>query len=439
MTDRRVVAPAMGWLAALAFEAALILATVRSSRLGLALAALFGLGVLAVCGPVAVVAAVLPAAWLRTRVGPAAFDLTLSDVALVVGAGVALTRMSWASPTVRRVLGGCAVYLLAALIAVVADPNRRSILEWLHRVALAPGAVVVGAAVVVTGVLSRAMAVFVALSSVFGAAAIIEAATSGFEPAYPLGMHKNAAGFLLLIAVLICVVAPSSIAMAASLRRMAVLVCSTGLLATQNRGAAVAAVVCAAVWAVRQPRVPAVARALFVGAAAAVLTVVISAFSSPVESRSQFDSVASRQLTNEYALDLWRDDPLTGAGIRFFRDPSFFFEARIKERTTFGEPHNVVVSVLSETGLVGLAGFAAMVVTALRVLRPMRFELGRLAMVVLVARLVEAQFGIWWVAGSAVVPFILLGAAAAVADRDRADTASVAPGRPANSSPGVRS
>jgi O-antigen ligase len=407
----------VGWVGGLLLEAGLIVAVVRSSRLGLGLAAAFGAAIWALCAPAAAVASVLPAAWLRTRVGPASFDLTLSDVALVIGAGVALSRMPWGSPTVRRVLGGCAVYLLAALVAVVADPNRRAALEWLHRVALAPGAVVVGAAMVATGVLARAMALFVAISGVFGVAAIGEALTNGFAPAYPLGMHKNAAGFLLLLAVLVCVVAPASIAMPRNIRHLAALVCAGGLLATQNRGAAVAAVVCAAVWAVRQPRVPGVVRALSVGAAAAVLAVVISAFSSPVESRSQFDSVASRQLTNEYALDLWREDPLTGAGIRFFRDPAFFFEARLREQTTFGEPHNVVVSVLSETGLVGLAGFAVMIATALRALRPMRFELGRLALVVLVARLVETQFGIWWVAGSAVVPFLLLGAAACEADR----------------------
>ena len=177
-----------------------------------------------------------------------------------------------------------------------------------------------------------------------------------------------------------------------------------GLVATQSRAAIIGGGCAFIVWAIRSGRLKRHLPLLTVvlGAATYFVSQTVSRDTAD-RSNYQFNTVGSRVKVYEIALRLWRDHPIFGFGIRWFRDPA--------APTT--EPHSSLVATLSETGVWGLLSVILLFGLTMLLLYKRQGSLPLAAFAVLAARLVESQLAIFWVAGTMTLPWLLAGLAMA--------------------------
>lgn len=356
--------------------------------------------------PVVPLLAVLPASYGSWRVGPAGIDLSVADAALLVGALVALPFVPWRSPRVRLAFAGMVAYQAVLAVAVLAHPTTRAILEWGHRILLVGGALAVGAALGNLGRLGAAIRWFLGASAVIAVAACAFSVANGFAPAYPFGIHKNSAGLLLALAFLTTVVAPRLAALPPALVGPLRLLLLAGVLASQSRGAMVAAI--AGLAATQLGDRSARRAAPLVVAAIVAMIAVVAIVSGEEREKTRLDpdaarhtGLGSRQETNRGALAIWSEAPVFGAGLRYFKEPA----------RAAGEPHNIVVVTLAESGVVGIGALTMLLSVAWLSLRGLAGEPAALARVILAVRVLAAVFDIYWVAGRGSFPWVLIGAA----------------------------
>jgi hypothetical protein len=119
----------------------------------------------------------------------------------------------------------------------------------------------------------------------------------------------------------------------------------------------------------------------------------------------------------EDSFAVWATDPWFGVGLRWWYTDRF--------AVTF-QPPNAEVEVLTSAGVIGLAAFLLLMVGALVVLARLDPVYGTLALTVLVNRLVQAQFDLYWSAVQASLPFVVIGIALGA---HGLDLARRAPGR----------
>jgi O-antigen ligase len=230
---------------------------------------------------------------------------------------------------------------------------------------------------------------------------------SGLLPAYPFGMQKNHAGLLFSFALLVLLIAPHLPGLPKGLVAPVAGLFLLGLLATQSRGSMVALLLAAA-WAMKGAvRRRTLLFALGVGVAlVAVIYVTTESELELVRQNPQsahFKPIGSRLETNKQAINVWKANPVLGAGLRFFKDPGY----------GVSEPHNVLLHTLAEGGLVGLVALTVLLRGAFRATRGLTDPVTRLARFALILRLVAAFFDIYWVAGTGSLPWVLVGIAIA--------------------------
>nr|WP_246256560.1 O-antigen ligase family protein [Isoptericola halotolerans] len=142
----------------------------------------------------------------------------------------------------------------------------------------------------------------------------------------------------------------------------------------------------------------------------AVLTLV----REQVEEGNAFNSTFQRLTWFDQAIEVWRENPLVGVGLRWWTTG---------EHYSF-QPPNAELEVLSSTGVIGLAAFLVLQIGGLVVLWRVRPDYGTLAFAVLASRLVQGQLDLFWVAVSVSVPYLIagicLGAAARADDVEQA-------------------
>ena len=348
---------------------------------------------------------VVPAtAFFYWRAGPASFDMSIADVSVLAAFPFAVSRVPWGDPRVRRFLGALFVYLLLLLIAVTANPSRRAVFEWMHRIALVGGAAAIGAALASRSLVDRALRIFNVAALVFSLASILATLTNGFEPAYPFGMQKNPAGTIIGIGLLLCVMAPRVSYAVPRFRLATVAVLLGGLLATQSRGAMVALLAVVGLWTIRRRGVrrSAIVTVGMVAAMAAVVLLVNAREEEQVRedpNKAAYTATATRAENVGLAVDRWQDRPITGAGLRYFVG------------TQEPEPHNVVVSNLAEGGLVGLVALGILLAGAARALRSQRGPLATAARFALAFQFLAALFDVYWRAGTGSLPWLIVGIA----------------------------
>jgi hypothetical protein len=381
----------------------------RSPAWALALSTILVAVAVSVRLPAVVLVAVLPGAYASWRLGPASVGLSLADATLLVGAVAAVPFVPWGAPGLRRALAGLAAYEAILLLAVAGHPSERAVVEWGHRILLVGGSLMVGAALVRLVSLRPAIRFYLVASAVVAAAACTYAVTHHFQPAYPFGFQKNAAGLLLALAFLVSVVAPRLAGVPVGLLNPLRVLLVLGMLATQSRGSMVATIAgLAAVQLFGSERRR--AAPLVLVAALAMCAVVVVVTQSQDErarldpSAAKYYGIGARQAVNSQAMEIWSHQRPLGAGLRYFRDPVF----------ATSEPHNVLIVSLAETGVVGLVGLLLLLVAAGSALRGLTGELATLARVVFVVRLLGGMFDIFWVAGRGSLPWVLVGAAVSV-------------------------
>lgn len=374
---------------------------------------------LAIANAGLIAAATLPATFFTFRVGPAALDMSVADFALLCAIPVGVTSFSRLNRSAASIVRVVAAYQVMILIVVAAHPTPHAITEWVHRLGLMGGSVIVGAAIVRLGALRVAIGGFLTTAGVFAAAAMLEAARTGFAPAYPLGIHKNAAGSLLAMAIAMVATLPESAGLPARWNRHLYALYGAGLFATRSRGAIVG-VGAVLVLLVLSRRSSTRLRAItLVGA----LVGAVFVWNSVQEERRtdifNHGAISVRERQQEQAWAAFEDNRVTGAGIRYYdSEPRLALD---------GRPSSTIYEALAESGVIGLAGLALVVGGPLLILRRNGSAWAIVAMAVYGTKAGHSVFDNFWVAGPFTLPWLVMGIGAAI---DKDDEASHDDGPP---------
>jgi O-Antigen ligase len=358
--------------------------------------------------------------WLIKRVPGA--DVSVTDVliaaagaaALVAGAGRAI------QPRDRGVLRSFAFYLATLSVTLLFNQYFRADLEWLHRVALVAGAVLVGAWLVSTGFHHQALRALLLVTALISGFAVLYSVSHGFAPAEPLGYQKNFIGSITATVLLVLLAAHKEFRLPVGWLRIAGVVVAAGLLASHSRGAMVALVVGAFIWWFRRssmstPRL----RSLVILGAVAIAVFAFISIRNELRILSPYSSTNQRVQVERATERLWINHPFTGVGLRFFKTPAY---------AGYQAPTNVFNEVLAEAGVFGLLGFVVFVVGSLRVLGRRSGALATAALCVVSARFVHGLFDIYWTGGTTGLVWIIAGMGLATVPSDSLPAAALRQG-----------
>lgn len=347
--------------------------------------------------------------------------VSYSDATLALASVIALPAVvRLRAPALRIPLIGVLCYQASLLPSLMLHQSSRVDLEWLHRLVLVGGALIVGAWIARGDTSRTALRALIVVSVVMGLFTIYSGASTGFtQPATPLGLNKNFIGALLCDVIVVVMLAGKTLDLRPRIRWISLAVLIAGALAAQSRGSFLAAGVALFVAALmggharsRASRLAAVLVAVGLGWVA-----YSSVHAQLTASQQDFKngSLGVRYNVERVTLDIWRSSPATGVGMKYFNTGVYGPQAQV--------PNNVIDNELAESGVVGLAGFVAMMGCAVGtgVSRRRTSELAVLGTAVVLGSLAHGMVDIYWTAGVAALPFILLGMGLA------SDPARVAP------------
>ncbi|WP_404392318.1 O-antigen ligase family protein [Humibacillus xanthopallidus] len=349
----------------------------------------------------------LPFLLVVLRVGTGGIDLSLSDFALAAAALPALfmARRPFA-PGLRAVLWASVFYQFTTLMAVVNNPYAANAVEWAHAWLLVAGGLLVGWAVGANGhgrtgvrLLYLTIGLLALITVVEG---LIQFAQGDFEPVYPsfpFAMHKNFAGTLCGLGAAMVYARPRWAGLARPTTVILMTLLIGAMLFTQSRQAVVGLVGAVFVLVLRSntDRKRSKLTLLLLVPIVAVLTNLVQ---DQLKSDNQFNSALQRLTWFQDSLTVWSTDPWFGVGLRWWYTDRFPFQF---------QPPNAEIEVLTSAGVVGLVGFVVLIVVSLRVAWKLDPVYGSLAVAVLVSRLVQGQFDLYWAAVQASLPFVVLG------------------------------
>jgi hypothetical protein len=369
-------------------------------------AAVLAMGVTAV-QPGLIPLAVLPLLLVVLRVGGGGVDLSLSDFALAAAALPALLLAKRPfSPGLRAVLWASAIYQFATLVTVVNNPYTANAVEWAHAWMMVSGSLVVGWAVGANGhgrtgirLLVATMTVLAVITIVEGAVHFVHGDFSPVYPSFPYDMHKNFAGTVCATGAVMVYARPAWVGIN---RRWSVALMSLllgAVLYTQSRQALIGLVAAVVVLVMRSDSDRKRSKVVLLLVAPLGLFVT-NLVQDQVESGNQFNSVFQRLTWFQDSMTVWSSDPWFGVGLRWWYTDRFPFQF---------QPPNAEIEVLTSAGVLGLAAFVMLMVVSLRVAWKLDPAYGSLAVAVLVSRLVQGQFDLFWSAVQGSVPFVVLG------------------------------
>lgn len=385
---------------------------------GIIVAGLIGLAIVMLDRPIVISILAMCAVFIVQRVGGSSSNagssggLSYSD-AILAGATLFALPMALRTSTfdrLRTALVGLAIYLTTLLPTVILHASRGADLEWAHRLVLVGGALLVGASVAHANATTLALRALTAIAVVYGAFAIAAGARHGFSiPAEPLGLQKNFIGSLLGVMAAFTLCAPKALALPRWVRLCAVSIISGGLLATQSRGSMLAAAIAVYIAALLSGRVIGRGRQLIALLLAAALTygAYLSIHKQFTQSSSQFNtnSIGVRFNVERETLKIWRTSPIDGVGLKYFRTGDYGFFAQAS--------NNAIDNELAESGVIGAVGFLTMqgLVLFAGFRRRRESQLVLIATGVVFASLMHGMVDIYWSAGTASLPFMILGMA----------------------------
>lgn len=363
-----------------------------------------------ILSPPTVAAFALPTSVAVWRLNAGGLDLSFADFGLVLGWVACIPLAAWRSPAFRQLGIIASGYLMLLAVTVAANPTLRAALEWLHRLHFLIGALIVGSAIARAGKARFALRMYIAAALGIALSALVFSLTHGFEPAYPLGIQKNAAGFLIVAALIICLVAKDVLQIPLAFNAPLQLALLGGVLACQSRGSAATFAVVLFSNALRSKRKSLVPILGVLALLGMIWTATSRELSS--EGNSDFKPLGSREIVYANTIDLWRESPIFGLGLRYWRD-----EATQRDHTAaLEEPHNLILSALGESGLVGGAAVLGLNAALVFALRGRRDPLGQVAYYLVIARFIAGLADIYWVAGAGTLPWLVLGLSAATSD-----------------------
>ncbi|RPF26398.1 O-antigen ligase family protein [Georgenia muralis] len=356
--------------------------------------------------PVALPLLAMPLLLVGARLGLGGVDLSVSDAALALAfwPAVFLSRRPF-SPALRNLLWLSGIYQMSTLFTVLANPYRLNAVEWVHQWLLIGGALVVGWAVGRGGYARQGLALVVISGVVLALLTVvqgmIQVASGDLAPVYPRWpflMHKNFVGTLLAFVAVVAYVRPTWTGWTKRWSLAAFWLMVVAILLTQSRQALIGLGVTLVVVALRRDPHQKRSKTIILAVAPA-MALVGSLVQEQVESGNVHNSVFQRISWIGDTIELWQSVPWFGVGMRYW----------VAGRGLPFQPPNAELEVLASAGVVGLVGFVVMVIGALVVLWRVDPTFGTLAFAVVLSRVVQSQFDIFWVAAQVSVPFVVAG------------------------------
>jgi hypothetical protein len=176
-------------------------------------------------------------------------------------------------------------------------------------------------------------------------------------------------------------------------------VCCIALLFTQSRQAIIGLAVALAVVVLRGGDTRKRSKLVVLGGVGA-LAFVTTLVRDQIDSGNQFNSLFQRINWLQDSMDVWLTDPIFGAGLRWWYTDRF--DVRF-------QPPNAEIEVLTTAGVLGAVAFLALVVGSLILLWRLQPLYGTLAFTVMLGRLVQSQFDLFWVTAQVSIPFLVAG------------------------------
>ncbi|MCK0110538.1 O-antigen ligase family protein [Ornithinimicrobium sp. F0845] len=363
----------------------------------------------AVAQPALLPVAAMPLLVVVLRVGGGGVDLTVSDfvLGLVFWPALILSPKPF-SRELRYLLWLNVVYQAATLLTVVANPYLANVVEWFHAWLLVSGALIVGWAVGRAGFGKIGLTLFllacVALAIPTVAEGALQWASGDFSevyPKYPWSMHKNFIGTLLCFAAILAYAHPTWMGWSGRWAMSAFWLFAVGIAMSQSRQALLALGVALLVVSFRKPGEK---RRSILAILAIIPTgyFVATLIRDQIASGNVHNSVFQRLNWFGDTIALWERSPLLGHGLRYWTT------GRTEERF---QPPNAFLEVLASTGIVGIAAFVMLFGGMLVVLWRLDPDYGTVAFALVLARLVQSQFDLFWIAITVSVPLVVSGIA----------------------------
>lgn len=340
----------------------------------------------------------------------AAVKVSLPDVLLLVAVlgGVAVAASTaWSALGPAMLLASAYAITLVPSLVVVLDAT--SLLGAFHRLELVLVPLVVGGVVFRRADLSTALSLYVASASALGVAFAFDLLPPVLE------FQKNPVGQSVAVALLVLA------AGGRHRRLLAAPLLAYGLFATESRGAVLGLLAGLSALVVAQPGAARVRTAARLAPLLLVLGAAFVALPDDIQARTttflaqdeqpgapgggQY-TIQIREAYRKDALRLIRQEPVTGVGLDHYRS------GVLASGTLTSDPHNVVLLEAAEGGLPLAAGFSVLVIGSVVLLwrRRSRSRLVPLALAVQVSTVVHAMVDIYWVRGTPVLGWLLVGA-----------------------------
>ena len=368
--------------------------------------------------PLAILLLAMPALLVSLRVGLGGGDLTVSDAALAAAFAVAvlLGERPYSRP-LKALLWFNAGYQFATLLTVIVHPFVQNTVEWFHAWLLVSGALVVGWAAGRAGYARFAFTALLAAGLVLAVGTVVTGVVQYAQgdfgavyPSIPWPLHKNFVGTTLAFLVLVAFVNPRWANMSRGLVRVSFWVMLIAIAMTQSRQAWIGLAVAFIIIALRRGGHRGLAVLIAIPAVWVAIVMVID----QVNSQNQYNSVFQRLNWFKEVVHYWRLDPILGHGLRFwYVDPDLPYQ-----------PPQGVLELLASVGVVGLVAFAIMCVGTLVVLWRVNPQYGTLAVAVVLSRLVQGQFDLFWISVAVSLPFVIAGVCLGALARDESDPSS---------------
>lgn len=356
--------------------------------------------------PLAIALMATPAIVIAARVGIVPGGLTVSDAALAVAFGVAILLGNRDfSPPMRALLWLNAIYQFATLFTVIVNPFAANTIEWFHAWLLVSGALIVGWAIGRAGKARLALTLLLLMAAVYALGTLFTAVGqwlhgdffSAVYPTWPWPQHKNAAGTTLAFCAFVAYVNPDWAGLSHRWMRFAFWFFVAAMMLTQSRQAVIGLLIALLIYTLRQGAAKHIV--LVVVLAVPGVFLVVQSVIEQIESQNKFNSVYQRLDWLREVFALWKHEPIFGHGLRYwYVHPTANFQ-----------PPQAEVEVVASAGVVGLLGFMIMLVGMMIVLWRVNPRFGMLAFGVVLARIVQGQFDLFWVAVQVSTPFLIAG------------------------------
>ncbi|MDQ0644595.1 O-antigen ligase family protein [Microbacterium murale] len=355
--------------------------------------------------PIATMLMATPAIFVVERIGLGGGDLTVSDAALATGFGVAvLLGHHEHTPPMRAMLRLNLVYQFSTVFTVIINPFQQNLIEWVHAWLLISGALILGWAIGRAGKAPIAMRLILIVGAVIAAGTLLTAGMNFARgdlgpvyPAWPWPMHKNFAGGALAFVAFAAWLNPDWMRVPKRWARITFGLCVVALLLTQSRQAIIGFIVVMLIYVLRQGGAKHWVLAFLLALPGVVL--LVQSVVEQIESQDKYNSVYQRLNWLQEVYHLWLDQPLVGHGLRYwYVHPTANFQ-----------PPQAELEVIASAGVVGLVGFTIMWVGFIVVLWRVDPRFGMLALGSVLARIVQAQFDLFWVSAQVSIPFLIAG------------------------------